>query len=159
MTCTACYVRLFFRLMSLCISIHHGPHYIVILKMRVAVFIYQFYWNWLLMVWIWQGAKLVPITAWKRTADKPLSGLVQDCNNSTANALELIQSCTKQSILNYIDLVYLRLRVLVRPDTVELISPRQDNAQRFNRGQVTHRYNKVSLIKKFAYYIFNSGWL
>ena len=48
--------------------------------------------------------------AWCRPGDKPLSeplmvslptyidGLVQDCNNSIANALELLQSCTKPSI-------------------------------------------------------------
>ena len=27
-----------------------------------------------------------------------IDGLVQDCSNSTANALELLQSCTKPSI-------------------------------------------------------------
>ena len=31
---------------------------------------------------------------------KYLNGLVQDCSNSTANALELLQSCTKPSILS-----------------------------------------------------------
>ena len=28
----------------------------------------------------------------------PFNGLVQDCSNSSANALELLQSCTKPSI-------------------------------------------------------------
>ena len=28
-----------------------------------------------------------------------IEGLVQDCNNSIANALELLQSCTKPSTL------------------------------------------------------------
>ena len=29
-----------------------------------------------------------------------IDGLVQDCSNSIANALELVQSCTKPSIYN-----------------------------------------------------------
>ena len=54
---------------------------------------------------------LVQLMAWCWIADKPLSepviglftdayinGLVQDCSNSIANTLELLQSCTKSSM-------------------------------------------------------------
>ena len=53
----------------------------------------------------------VQIMGWRLTGDKPLSkplmvlfsdayiyDLVQDCSNSIAKALELLQSCTKQSM-------------------------------------------------------------
>ena len=33
--------------------------------------------------------------------NSPIDGLVQDCSNSIANALELLQSCTKPSICYY----------------------------------------------------------
>ena len=33
-----------------------------------------------------------------------VDGLVQDCSNSIANALELLQSCTKPSMLLWINL-------------------------------------------------------
>ena len=36
------------------------------------------------------------------TGKKTFEGLVQDCSNSSANALELMQSCTKPSILYWI---------------------------------------------------------
>ena len=32
-------------------------------------------------------------------------GLVQDCSNSIANTLELLQSCTKASMLHYCDII------------------------------------------------------
>ena len=37
---------------------------------------------------------VLPVSSEKDNID----GLVQNCSNSTANALELLQSCTKQSI-------------------------------------------------------------
>ena len=61
---------------------------------------------------------LVQIVAWRRPGDKPLSdpvmvsllthicvtrhvdGLVHDCSNSSALAMELLQSCTKPSMWN-----------------------------------------------------------
>ena len=36
-----------------------------------------------------------------------MDGLVQDCSNSSANALELLQSCTKPSIYFYNDSISL----------------------------------------------------
>ena len=39
------------------------------------------------------------ISTWKE--DFYIEGLVQDCSDSIANALELLQSCIKPSILNY----------------------------------------------------------
>ena len=39
------------------------------------------------------------VTIW--VSWKYLDGLVQDCSNSIANALELLQSCTKPSIYTY----------------------------------------------------------
>ena len=57
------------------------------------------------------GPAWVYIMAWHRIGDKPLAesmltrftdayidGLVQDCSNFSALAMELLQSCTKPSI-------------------------------------------------------------
>ena len=38
---------------------------------------------------------------WSFIMDHNTNGLVQGCSNSIANALELLQSCTKPSILYY----------------------------------------------------------
>ena len=35
---------------------------------------------------------------WRRWDDAYIDGLVQDCSNSIANALELLQSCTESPI-------------------------------------------------------------
>ena len=34
----------------------------------------------------------------ERNAERHVDGLVQDCSNSIANAMELLQSCTKPSM-------------------------------------------------------------
>ena len=38
------------------------------------------------------------------TREVHIDGLVQDCNNSIASALELLQSCTKPSMYNQIEI-------------------------------------------------------
>ena len=38
------------------------------------------------------------VTAWTYFTEANTNGLVQDCSNSIANALELLQSCTEPSI-------------------------------------------------------------
>ena len=67
---------------------------------------------------------LVQIMAWRRPGAEPLSeammvslsmhinGLVQDCSISIANALEILQSCTKPSIYESLRLNELTLLVL-----------------------------------------------
>ena len=41
---------------------------------------------------------MIKAYAWKSRAKLNIDGLVQDCSNSTANALELLQFCIKPSI-------------------------------------------------------------
>ena len=43
------------------------------------------------------GAQFCCLSYWQNMAEY-IDGLVQDCSNSIANALELLQSCTKPSI-------------------------------------------------------------
>ena len=69
---------------------------------------------------------LAQMMAWRWPDGKPLSepmliillahidGLVQDCSNSIANALELLQSCTKPSIYASLGLRELTLGGLVK---------------------------------------------
>ena len=76
--------------------------------MKKVVFWFKFHWNLFKKVWLiksqhWFGR-------WHQTGDKPLiekimvyfsdtyRGLVQDCSNSSASAMELLQSCAKPSI-------------------------------------------------------------
>ena len=41
------------------------------------------------------GPIVSTIDSWYIMIEYNIDGLVQDCSNSTANALELLQSCTK----------------------------------------------------------------
>ena len=76
--------------------------------MKKVVFWFKFHWNLFKKVWLiksqhWFGR-------WHQTGDKSLiekimvyfsdtyRGLVQDCSNSSASAMELLQSCAKPSI-------------------------------------------------------------
>ena len=63
----------------------------------------------LLLVMIWPDMLVSPLLSWGLLTDclskwqlgvfqYHIDGLVQDCSNSIANALELLQSCTKPSI-------------------------------------------------------------
>ena len=53
-------------------------------------------WGWTVkMAWGWTGNK--PVMAFF-SIDTYIDGLVQDCSISIANALEILQSCTKPLI-------------------------------------------------------------
>ena len=54
--------------------------------------------QWEKMFHLWCLLSLAETLLKQRQKQAHIDGLVQDCSNSTANALELLQSCTKPSI-------------------------------------------------------------
>ena len=54
----------------------------------------------------WINDSLSPecqVTTGHKPSPEPINGLVQDCSNSSADALELLQSCTKPSKLEQLE--------------------------------------------------------
>ena len=61
----------------------------------------------------------------QQISDNYINGLVQDCSNSTANTLELLQSCTKSSMCSCQHVKYIHIQIASHgddcrpPDTTE----------------------------------------
>ena len=79
-----------------CILICISPKFVFGLQLTMSPVLFR------LMVWRLECAKKVqyplPETMMSIVAYLYIDGLAQDCSNSNANALELLQSCTKPSI-------------------------------------------------------------